>query len=558
MNELNEQNDSDEPNRTDSDPPDPNPSGSPMKTLNTPVIRKVCLAALIFGLLQIPLFMIKGVIEERQTFNCEYPQKYNGAGAGQQTLIGPVLTVPYRYEALEPVAASAASARSAASQEMPPLPPVGASTKAEPDPATGLMPNANAPATNVDGRPTAGAMGTAPGTNNIASSAASATSPAAPLAPPGQPQQGVDKRVMKSFIGYLHFFPESLTVDGVLKPEVRDEGKFKSILYSSDVKFAGSFNTSEFTQKKISADKILWEDAYLSLGISDLRGVDKATSLKWAGANYKFAPGTNGLKLFNTGQHVLLNGLSGGNTYPFSFTLSLHGSRELSVFPAGKENKISLSSSWSDPYFSGGFLPTQRSVTADGFNSQWDVSYFMRNLPQVWTDRDPSIINSLAQYMVGVTLSTPVEFYRTTIRAVKYGSLFISMTFMAFFLFEIMTKVRIHEIQYLFVGLALCLFFLMLIAVSEWIPFTWAYVIATVPTIVQITWYTQAFTKSASKLLWKVTASTLSVLYVYLYVLLQLENYSLLCGAIGLFLALSVVLYTTRNINWYSEEKKLA
>jgi len=113
---------------------------------------------------------------------------------------------------------------------------------------------------------------------------------------------------------------------------------------------------------------------------------------------------------------------------------------------------------------------------------------------------------------------------------------------------------RIHEIQYLLVGLALSLFFLLLISISEWVPFVWAYVAASIPTVAQITWYTQAFSKSTSKNLWKVMAATLSVLYVYLYILLELENLSLLFGAIGLFAALTVVLYITRNVDWYTEE----
>jgi len=128
------------------------------------------------------------------------------------------------------------------------------------------------------------------------------------------------------------------------------------------------------------------------------------------------------------------------------------------------------------------------------------------------------------------------------------------MTFLTFFMFETVTRMRIHEVQYLLVGLALSLFFLLLIAVSEWLPFVWAYVIASIPTIAQITWYTQAFSKGASNQLWKIMAATLTVLYVYLYILLELENLSLLFGAIGLFVALSVVLYITRNVDWYTEE----
>ena len=519
--------------------------------LSTPVIRKVCLAALIFGLLQIPLYMIKGVIDERQKFNVDYPLEYKGSGAGAQTITGPILTIPYVYETSEPVSLT----EIVTPLVVPGLPPIGSGTSSnsgsskvsssiapdEIDPVTGRRP------TDLPPLPV-----TLPSPGSSAKNPSTESKTAAGL------NAETSKAALRKAIGYLHFFPEILDVDGKVVPDVRDEGKFKSILYATDLKFKGAFNTADLRTKNISPDKVQWQNAYLSLGITDLRGVTKATTLDWAGAKYKFAPGTNGLTMVPSGQHVPLTGMKSGGSFPFSFTLSLNGSRDLNVFPGGKENKIVLTSSWSEPSFIGGFLPSTKSIDDSGFSAQWDVSYFMRNLPQVWTDKDPSIENSLAQYMVGVSLATPIEFYRTAERAVKYGSLFISMTFVTFFLFEMMTKVRIHEIQYLFVGLALCLFFLMLVAISEWVPFMWAYVLATVPTIVQITSYTRAFTKGASRHLWKVTASTLTILYSYLYVLLQLEGASLLLGAIGLFIALSAVLYVTRNINWYSEEAKLS
>jgi inner membrane protein len=473
----------------DSATPSPEPQVQlppPKKAVSRSILIKLGLIAIIFGLLQIPLLLIAGVIDERQKYNVDYPQQYKGPGAGQQTIVGPVLTIPYHYQVTE--------------EKTVPV--------SEP----------------VEGKQT-------PATKTI--------------------------KVTRTETGHLHFFPESLTVNGSLDPEIRDEGKFKSILYSTALEFRGTFNTAGFKQKKIDEAGLMFQDAFVALGISDLRGIRKETTLDWGREKYKFVPGSNGLKVFDVGQHVILSGMQKSGTYPFAFTIHLNGSRDLNVFPAGNENKITLMSTWKEPSFTGGFLPTRKEANQQGFKSEWEVSYFTRNLPQVWTDTDPEIKNSLAQYMVGVTLATPVDFYRTAIRAVKYGDLFIIMTFLTFFIFEMITRIRIHEIQYLLVGLALSLFFLLLIAISEWVPFVWAYVLASIPTIAQITWYTQAFSKGASKNLWKVMAAALTVLYVYLYILLQLENLSLLFGAIGLFVALTVVLYTTRNVNWYSEEAEL-
>ncbi len=457
------------------------------------ISRKVLFIVVICALLQVPLYLINGVTEERQTFNVDYPLKYKGPGAGQQTITGPVLTVPYRKNIFD----------------------TAASTTSQ-----------NASSSKKDG------------------TAGSVKLPAPP-------------KLVRTETGVVHFFPESLEVAGNLVPELRDEGKFKSILYSTALEFKGTFDTSEVAQKKVAPEELVFDEAYVALGLSDLRGIRKDTILDWGGRKYKFVPGTNGLKLFETGQHALLTGPTKFGKQPFSFGLTLNGSRDLNIFPAGKENKIQLQSAWTDPTFTGGFLPTSKKVDEKGFNSTWEVSYFTRNVPQVWTDADPDMKNSLAQYMVGVTLATPVEFYRTAIRAVKYGNLFIIMTFLTFFIFEVISSIRIHEIQYLLVGLALSLFFLMLIAVSEWVPFSYSYVIATIPTIAQITAYTYAFSRRTSRNLWKVMALTLPVLYGYLYVLLQLEFLSLLCGAIGLFIALSIVLYTTRNINWYQQETGL-
>jgi len=429
-----------------------------------PAMVKVFLIAFIFGLIQIPLYLILGTMQDRQTYNVQYAREYAGWGAGEQTIVGPVLTVPYHYQAV------------------------------------------------------------------------------------GEPKANTTR----SDTGYLHLFPESLEVSGNLVPEIRDGGKFKNILYSTALEFKGKFDTSQISQRKIRDSDVMWRDAFLTLGVSDLRGIRKETTVLWNGVPYTFVPGTNGVTMFDSGQSVSLSALKPSQTYPFSLTLLLNGSRNLNIFPAGKESKVELSSNWKDPTFTGGFLPLHRSISKSGFNAEWEVSYFNRSTPQLWTDRDADLRNSLSQYMVGVTLATPVEFYETAIRAVKYGCLFIIFPFLLFFIFEVITRVRVHEMQYLLVGLSLSLFFLLLISISEYLPFLWAYVVAGGATIVQITAYTRAFSVARSAHLWKIMGSTLIGLYIYLYVLLQLADMSLLFGSIGLFLGLSFVLYATRRINWHT------
>jgi inner membrane protein len=436
------------------------PEATTPRRLN-PAMVKVCLIALIFGLLQVPLYLIEGTIAERQNYNVEYSRTYAGWGAGEQTIIGPVLSIPYRVS----------------------------------DKETSL----------------------------------------------------------------LNLFPNSLDVSGSLVPEIREGGKFKNILYSAALDLKGNFDTSEIAQKKIDEANIRWEDAFVTLGISDLRGIRRETVLNWGDTKTAFTPGTNGFALYSSGQTALLKGgVKADRIYNFSMKLMLNGSRELNIFPAAKETKIALSSTWQDPNWTGGFLPVRRHADKNGFNAEWEVSYFNRSIPQIWSSHDSDLSNSLSQYMTGVSLATPTEFYQTATRAVKYGCLFIIFPFLTFFIFEVITKIRIHEMQYLLVGLSLSLFFLMLIAISEYIPFVWAYVIASGATIIQITAYTRSFSLSRSSHLWKIMAGALTGLYIYLYVLLRAEDMSLLFGAIGLFLGLTLVLYATRHINWHTMQPETA
>lgn len=451
-----------------------------------PTFVKVAMVAVIFGLLQIPLSMIEGTIAERQTYNSDYPNQYQGYGAGKQSIVGPILTVPYKYQIVE-------------EKQL--------------------------------------ADGDYSGASNYTST---------------DDSDGKTVKFTKTYTSAVHFFPENLDVNGTLIPEIRDGGKFKNILYTADVNFKGKFDTADLATKNIKESDLMWDQAFLAVGVADLRGIREETKLTWGEQEYKFMPGTNGLGLVDAGQYTLLPAIKKGGVYPFSFTLHLKGSRDFELFPGGKENTINLRSSWKDPTFEGGFLPSLKKSDDTGFDAQWKVSYFNRNFPQMWTDQDRDLRNSMAQYMVTVVLATPVDFYRTSIRAVKYGCMFIVMPFLVFFLFEIMARVRIHEMNYLLVGLALSLFFLVLIAISEYIPFVWAYDLASTLTIGQITWYTYAFSKVYSPHLWKIMAASLTALYSYLYILLQLEDMSLLFGALGLFIALSVVLWATRNINWYA------
>jgi len=233
---------------------------------------------------------------------------------------------------------------------------------------------------------------------------------------------------------------------------------------------------------------------------------------------------------------------------PFSFELQLKGSEGMSIAPLGKETVIEISSPWSSPKFLGAFLPSQRNVTQEGFEAEWKISSFGRPYPQVW---EAGVVNleQIANSSAGVDLHERIDAYDMTLRSVKYAILFIVVTFAAFFLFDVLAKIRIHPVQYFLVGSALALFYLLLLSLSEQIGFSSAYLAATALIVFLITAYS-AFVLSNKRRAISIFV-LLSVLYGYLYFILRIEDYALLFGSFLLFVLLAITMFTTRNVNWF-------
>jgi inner membrane protein len=237
--------------------------------------------------------------------------------------------------------------------------------------------------------------------------------------------------------------------------------------------------------------------------------------------------------------------------------LRLNGSESVFFIPAGKTNGVSMSSSWGDPSFAGAYLPASRSVGAEGFQARWQVSHLSRNYPQQWKSEDVDfglfreIVSGSA---FGVTLFLPVDHYHKTTRASKYAVLFIVLTFAAFFLFEILNRLRIHPFQYLLVGFAMSLFYLLLLSLSEHVGFLAAYASGSAVTIGLIVGYT--YRLLAEKKRSALFTGLLALLYGCLYVLLQLEDFALLIGVLVLLVVLGLLMFITRKIDWYSVRLK--
>jgi inner membrane protein len=354
-----------------------------------------------------------------------------------------------------------------------------------------------------------------------------------------------------SQLNKAQFLPSEFKVDGDIIPEIRSRGIFDVVVYRANITVTGTFPHPDLGRWKISKEHILWEEATFSIGISDTRGIRNALFLNWDKDKMEFLSGAGNNGFFHKGLHVRLPQLATADNTPhtFKFDVSFNGNERLDFVPVGKKTTVNLSASWPDPSFDGAFLPIRHDISNTGFHAKWQVSHLGRSYPQYWTTQNRPEIDFYSTDF-GVRLLLPVDFYQKSERSVKYGILFILLTFTIFFLFEVLNPLRIHPLQYLMVGFALCLFYVLLLSISEHLGFTVAYLIACASTIVLTMAYASKALQSFGRA--GIMALVLSGLYGYLYVLLHLQDYALLFGAVGLFLILASVMYITRNIDWYA------
>ena len=203
-----------------------------------------------------------------------------------------------------------------------------------------------------------------------------------------------------------------------------------------------------------------------------------------------------------------------------------------------------MTSNWNTPSFDGAFLPDKRDINTSGFNASWKILHLNRNYPQSWLNNSFSVNNSA----FGINLLLPIDNYTKTDRSIKYAILFIALTFLIFFFLELLNNKSVHPLQYILIGFALCLFYVLLLSISEHINYTLSYIIASVMTIGLITWYSLSILHD--KKLSFLVGGNLVLLYSFIFTIIQLEDFSLLMGSIGLFLILALVMYFSKKINW--------
>lgn len=350
-------------------------------------------------------------------------------------------------------------------------------------------------------------------------------------------------------------FPNELTVIGRIEAERRYRGIHQVLVYRGRHAMKGDFiwpQAGELPRERASS-RIVMGAPFLALSVADVRGILDIPSGNLGGRKLEFEQGSQ-LRSAPSGVHAALEAadVQPGKRVEFSFNLNLSGIERQHFVPVGRNNTVTLTSNWPHPQFGGRFLPEKRSVTDSGFEAQWRVSALATGAQSQLIALEAGggaarPAGELDSFNAGFI--EPVNAYSQADRATKYGLLFVALTFAAFFVFEVVRRLPIHPIQYLLVGLALALFFLLLVGLSEHIDFLVSYLVASAACIVLIGYYLSAVLRD-----WRRGAgfgAGLTLLYAALYGLLISENNALVLGSVLLFVVLAALMTATRKLDWY-------
>ncbi|MFK7730528.1 MAG: cell envelope integrity protein CreD [Pseudomonadales bacterium] len=348
--------------------------------------------------------------------------------------------------------------------------------------------------------------------------------------------------------------PDSTSISARINTEQRIRGIYPFNVYTSTIDFEGVFDVSAIDNAKreialLHGAKIAGP-VRLVWPVSDPRGLNSVSTLSWNSQELELKPGLGGHNN-GPGLHLAINGeLSPDTLIPFKLQLELRGMHSLQIAPTAKNNHVSMASAWPHPKYTGAFLPIKQSTGPEGFSAQWSVNEFATGNIVDSIECETSACRSSAQYAFGVELIDPIDVYLQSERAVKYGFLFVLLTFVAFIMFELLAALAVHPVQYGLVGLSVATFFLLLISLSEHIAFASAYFIAALASVALLTVYVRNILGSWPRAL--LLCAGHSGLFALLFVIIQSEDYALLMGSSLCFAVLAAVMLFTRRIDWYS------
>lgn len=345
---------------------------------------------------------------------------------------------------------------------------------------------------------------------------------------------------------YLYVLPEFLNGAVDVQPETRKLGIYEAVVYRGEANMQGEFKLPDWTKAGVDPKYIHWDKVTLNVGISDLRGVEGAFDFEWNEASLPLSSGLVTNDIYWSGVHSPV-AIESQEELRFKFSTTLRGSRRFSVVPLGKQTTFSMVSPWAEPNFEGSFATTKYEPTAEGFSAHWEVSHLNRNYPQSWIGKKYTPANDF----FGTEFIKTVDNYSKSTRVAKYAILIIALTFMVFYFSELIKGAKVNALQYVLVGLALVLFYTLLLSFSEHIGFNAAYLVAALMTVLMEFFYARSVLGSTK--LAAYVAATLTLLYSFIFILIQLKDFALLAGSLGLFVILAGIMFISRRIQWEEE-----
>ena len=357
----------------------------------------------------------------------------------------------------------------------------------------------------------------------------------------------------KTRINHAYIFPETLKTDVDVKSKTLNRGNFESAVFTTKMSFSGHYIPTDLTAKGIKNEDIIWNKASVIIKTSNLKGIKSDMLFKLKDETYSFQTNFNEnsqnqndyLDVLET-NFIKAEDISKNDDVTFSIAMSFNGSKQIEIIPIGKTTTMNMVSNWADPSFMGNYLPNDetKDISQNGFKADWKVLHINRAFSQQHLNKIPN----LNQFAFGTKFMVMVDEYQKSERSAKYGFLVIGLTFLIFFLIQTLSKIDIHPFQYLMIGIALTMFYTLLVSISEHSNFLKAYLVAGTSVIALITLYSKSILKTFKFPLF--IGLSLTALYTFIYVIIQLENYALLVGSIGLFLILAIVMFVSRKIDW--------
>ncbi len=356
--------------------------------------------------------------------------------------------------------------------------------------------------------------------------------------------------------GQLHMLPSTLDVDATLQTEVRHRGLYEVPVYTANTTMTARFDAPSTKGLGIADALVHWDRAYIAMSLTDPRATRKAPTMTWADRSTRFESGGTRIRYLPPQLVAEIDHFEepANRDKPLDVRIAfdLSGTRNFDIRALGDETTVTMRADWADPSFQGDYLPEAYEITDGGFSAEWRATGLGRSLPVRWLEGELGS-DAVLDSELGVELFQPVGLYTLTDRATKYGILFIGLTFVAYFLFEVLGGLRVHPLQYLLVGFANAIFYLLLLSFAEHIGFASAYLLSALASVGMITGYSQVILRSRGKAL--VMLFVLTALYVFLFLTLNAETYALLVGSIGLWVVLAAIMYLTRRIDWYAVGK---